>query len=103
MRILTKLLVPSVLFFATATAEEKTHDIQLQIQINCPESEQFAEFLKTIPEPGHHAQSFEEWKAMFLANMNSLVALVESEAVNNCAWGVNAQEHKDQAEAQVEE
>ncbi len=94
MRMLSKFILASFLCLATASAdEEKTHDITLQIHINCPESEEFMDFVKTVPEPGHHAKDFEEWKESFIANMTRIIALVESEQVNNCSWGVNTEVH----------
>lgn len=98
MRKLSTLIVSSFMFLASGFAEdsepqEKTHDITVQIHINCPESQEFTNFLESIPEAGHHSTSFEEWKASFIANMTQLIALVESEQVNNSSWGVNAQEH----------
>lgn len=101
MRYLSTLVMTSFLFLATAAAEEeKTHDITVQIQINCPESAEFTQFVQSIPEAGHHSTTFEEWKSSFITNMTRLIALVESEQVNNSSWGVNAQEHKQEETAE---
>ena len=94
MRTLPKFILSSFLFLATASAtEEKTHDITVQIHINCPESPEFTEFVQSIPAAGNHSTTFEEWKTSFVANMLRLVNLVESEQVNSSSWGVNSQEH----------
>lgn len=104
MHIIPKFVLASFLFLAAASAgEEKTHDITLQIQINCPESQEFLDFVKTVPEPGHHAKDFEEWKQSFVANMTRIIALVESEQVNNCSWGVNSEVHVPQNDADEQE
>lgn len=99
MRTLPKFILSSFLLFASASADdvqEKTHDITVQVHINCPESQEFANFVQSIPAAGQHSTSFEEWKASFVANMTRLIALVESEQVNNSSWGVNTQEHVEQ-------
>lgn len=99
MRIVTALIASSFLLLTSANADElqeKTHDITIQVHINCPESPEFIAFAESIPAAGQHATSFEEWKASFVANMTRLIALVESEQVNNSSWGVNTQEHVEQ-------
>lgn len=99
MRTLTTFIAASFLLFASANADEpqeKTHDITIQVHINCPESPEFTAFAQSIPAAGQHSTSFEEWKASFVASMTRLIALVESEQVNNSSWGVNTQEHVDQ-------
>ncbi|MCE5293116.1 MAG: hypothetical protein LLF94_00695 [Chlamydiales bacterium] len=97
-------LALSTLFVTSAIHADdvQTHDIALQIQINCPESQEFSDFLQSIPAPGHHSASFEEWKTSFVANMNALIALVESGQVNHSTWGVNTQPHQ-QEEVEVQQ
>ncbi len=95
MKFLSTLILSSVLATSMHAEEEKTHDITLQIQINCPVSDEFAAFAKSVPPAGHHVESFDEWKASFIASMHNLIDLVESEKVNNCGWGVNIEEHID--------
>jgi hypothetical protein len=104
MRILSTLIMTSLLFVAHArAADEKTHDITVQIQINCPESDEFTAFEQSIPEPGQRSNTFEEWKTSFVANMNRLISLVESGQVNGSSWGVNAQEHVQTQEESLHE
>ena len=94
MRYLTKFIVSSFLFLTAASAdEEKTHDITVQIKINCPSSEAFAEFAKALPEAGQHTESFEEWQQSFIANMSRLIALVESGQVNDSGWSAETAPH----------
>lgn len=86
-------------FLATATLhaeEEKTHDITVQIKLNCPNSPELAAFVTSIPDPGQHMVTFEEWKTSFLNSMNHLVDLIESEQVNNCHWSAGTEEHQAQ-------
>ena len=94
MRIFTIFIASSFLLFASAQADEpqeKTHDITIQVHINCPESPEFTAFVESIAAAGQHATSFEECKASFVANMTRLIALVESDQVNSSSCGVNTQ------------
>jgi|GEM_PF-2123870 hypothetical protein len=68
---------------------ENSHDISINIQINCPESDEFQEFIKSIPPAGNYSSSFDEWKSSFINNMNHLVYLVESKNIFNSWWSVN--------------
>ncbi len=70
--------------------EEHSHDISVNIKINCPTSDEFQEFVKSIPPAGSYSSSFNEWKSSFVNNMNQLVHLVESEKVFDSWWSVNA-------------
>jgi len=77
---------------AYADEQEKTHNVTIQVQINCPVSDEFLEFAKSVPPAGQHTESFDDWKASFVASMTRLIQLVESEKVNNCGWGCNIEE-----------
>ncbi len=103
MKFLSALILSSALATSIYADEEKTQDITIQIQINCPVSDEFAEFAKSVPPAGHHVESFDEWKVSFIASMQRLIDLVESEKVNNCGWGVNINEHVEAESPQVEE
>ncbi len=72
-----------------ASANEKAHDIVIGIKINCPESVEYEEFVKSIPPGGDYATGFEEWKTSFIRNMTQLIQLVESGKIYNSRWSVN--------------
>ena len=95
-------LALSTLFATSAIHADdvQTHDIVLQIQLNCPESQEFSDFVASIPAAGQHTVSFEEWKTSFVANMNALIALVENGQINQSTWGVNTQPHINEEAAQ---
>jgi hypothetical protein len=70
--------------------KENSHDVSVNIKINCPISDEFQEFVKSIPSTAAgNDLSFDEWKSSFVKNMNQLVHLVESEQVFNSWWSVN--------------
>lgn len=73
--------------------KENSHDISVNIKINCPASDEFYEFVKSIPSGGNYSSSFNEWKSSFVNNMNQLVHLVESEKIFNSLWSVNTDAH----------
>ncbi len=69
--------------------KENSHDISVNIKINCPTSDEFQEFVKSIPPADYSSPSFNEWKSSFLNSMNQLVHLVESEKIFNSWWSVH--------------
>ncbi len=69
-----------------------SHDVSVNIQINCPNSDEYAAFLKSIPTK--NSDSFEEWKSSFIDNMGQLINLVESEKVFNSCWSVNTHDNQ---------
>ncbi len=73
--------------------KENSHDISVNVKINCPASDEFQEFVKSIPPAGNYSSSFNEWKSSFVNNMNQLVHLVESEKIFNSWWSVNTDAH----------
>lgn len=77
----------------TENKKENSHDISVNIKINCPSSAEFQEFIKSIPPSGSYSSSFNEWKSSFVNNMNQLVHLVESEKIFNSRWSVNTEAH----------
>ena len=86
----------ALLAFGTCHAdEEKSHDISFELHMHCPESEEFSQFLRSMPSPGSHNMSFEEWKSAVVSTMDRLIELIESEKVYNSNWSVNTQEHTD--------
>lgn len=68
--------------------EEGFHDIVVKIRISCPPSDEFQQFLQSIPPPGNYSSSFDEWKYSFIHNMRYLIQLVESENIGNSWWSV---------------
>ena len=68
--------------------EEKSHEITIEIKINCPMSEELNQFVKSIPENGDYSVGFCEWKSSFITNMTQLIHLVESEKIHNSSWSV---------------
>lgn len=94
MRYLSKLSV-SLFLFASSLAYaqgEKTHKIAIEINIDCPMSEEFKEFVKTIPVECNDNTSYSDWKNSFTTNMTQLIQLVESEKVHNSWWSVKVNE-----------
>lgn len=51
--------------------EENSHEIDIEIKINCPKSKEFENFVESIPLSGNHSSSFEEWKSSFVNNMTN--------------------------------
>lgn len=69
-------------------AVDGSHNISVNIKINGPESEEFREFVKSIPPAGNYTSEYSAWKAAFVNNMNQLIQLVESEKVFSSDWSV---------------
>lgn len=69
--------------------KEGSHNISVNIKINCPKSEEFQQFIKSLPVAGNYSSNFTEWKSSFITNMNQLIHLVESEKIFNSWWSVN--------------
>jgi len=68
---------------------ENSYDISVNININCPPSDEFDEFVKSIPTSADYlTNSFDEFKSSFVNNMNRLINLVESEKVFDSCWSV---------------
>ena len=72
---------------------ENSHDISINIKINCPTSDEFQEFVKSIPPEGNYYSSFNEWKSSFVNNMNQLIHLVESGKIFNSSCSINTDDH----------
>lgn len=67
---------------------EHTHDIAVDIRINCPKGEEYKAFCDSIPASGDYDSSFEEWKNSFTHNMTRLLELVESGKLTTSWWSV---------------
>lgn len=66
-----------------------THDIAVNVKINCPDSAELNDFVKSVPKAGNYnTENYEEWKTSFINNMNCLIHLVDSEKVYNSFWSV---------------
>jgi quercetin dioxygenase-like cupin family protein len=77
-------------------ADEKSHEIAIDIKINCPMSIELKDFVKSVPPAGNYSSSFEEWKSSFINNMTQLIRLVESEKVFNSFWSVKTDDRLSQ-------
>lgn len=66
---------------------ENSHDISVNIQIHCPPSDEFEDFVRSVPR-NDDASDFNDWKLSFIKNMNQLIHLVESGKVSNSWWSV---------------
>jgi hypothetical protein len=77
--------------------KENSHDISVSVKINCPTSDEFQAFMKSIPPSGNYASSLNEWKSSFVNNMNQLIHLVESEKIFHSSWSVNTDQQLPQA------
>ncbi len=93
MRICILLLLSVFSWTKVQAEEEKTKDVILQVQLNCPQSEELAKFIADMPEPGQRQASYEEFKESITKTLTSLIELVESEHIYNASWGVSAVEH----------
>ncbi|WP_068466661.1 cupin domain-containing protein [Candidatus Protochlamydia phocaeensis] len=76
--------------------DEESHDIAIDIKINCPMSTELKDFVKSIPPAGNYSSSFEEWKSSFVNNMTNLIRLVESEKISNSFWSVKTDDRLSQ-------
>lgn len=74
------------------SADEKSHEVAVEVKINCPMSAELKDFVKSIPSADNSSPSFEEWKASFINNMTQLIRLVDSEKVNNSFWSAKVDE-----------
>lgn len=72
---------------------KNSKDIFVNIKINCPKSDEFLAFEKSVPKAGNYSSSFDEWKSSFTNNMNQLIRLVESGKVSHSWWSVNTDDH----------
>lgn len=70
--------------------DENSHEIAIDIKINCPMSNELKEFVRSIPPTGNYSVSFGEWKSSFVNNMTKLIQLIESEKVMNSYWSAKA-------------
>ncbi len=81
-----KAALGAFLFFSSIEAQDNV--ILVEIKVSCPMSEEYLDFVNSIPKNDDVPPSFEEWKASFTHNMTKLIQLVESEKVGNSFWGV---------------
>lgn len=76
--------------------DEKSHEIAIDIKINCPMSPELKNFVKSIPTAGNYSSTFGEWKSSFINNMTQLIRLLESEKVFNSFWSVKTDDRLSQ-------
>jgi quercetin dioxygenase-like cupin family protein len=68
--------------------ETNSHNVALNIKLSCPPSDEFQQFIKSIPPAGNYSSSLTEWKSSFVNSMNQLIQLVESEKIFGSWWSV---------------
>jgi hypothetical protein len=68
--------------------EEDAYSIALDVQVNCPDSEEFQVFIKSIPPNKYHSVNYEDWKKTFMNSMAHLMQLVETDKVFSSTWRV---------------
>lgn len=89
MRIAFVILASLFALHVQASQDEKkipSHDIAIEIKINCPKSEELTKFIESIPPYGERSANFDEWKSSFIHNMTQLIKLIESEKVYSSYW-----------------
>lgn len=79
-------------------ADGDSHEISIDIKINCPMSDEVMDFVMSIPPSGDYASSYDEWKSSFIHNMTQLIRLVESEKVYNSSWSVKIDDRLQEAQ-----
>ena len=79
-------------------ADEKSHEIAIDIKMTCPMSNELEDFVKSIPLADNYSSSFEEMKFSFVNNMTQLIRLVESEKVFNSFWSVKTDDRLSNAQ-----
>jgi hypothetical protein len=89
--IMNKLLfaLPCLFAFQMQASGEELQKIKIEIAIECPRSEEFDAFVKSIPQFGNYSVSLDEWKSSFTQNMTQLLHLVENEKISNSNWSVH--------------
>lgn len=63
------------------------HEINVEIKINCPMSEELQNFFNSTPTK--QSANYEEWRSAFIDNFTQLIKLVESNKINAGTWSVN--------------
>lgn len=66
--------------------EKDSHDISIEIKLNCPMSNELKSFVSSIPPKGNYTVSYDEWATSFKKNINELIKLVESEEIHHSWW-----------------
>ena len=66
--------------------EKNSQNVALNIKLSCPPSDEFQQFVKSIPPAGNYSSSLAEWRSSFVNSMNQLIQLVESEKIFNSWW-----------------
>lgn len=68
---------------------DESHDISINIKMNCPMSPELIDFVKSIPPTSNDSSNFDEWKPAFTNNMAQLIHLVESEKIFHASWSTS--------------
>lgn len=67
---------------------ESANEISINIKIHCQTSDEWQDFVNSIPSEGSDASNFGEWKSSFLNNMSQLIRLVESDNLFDASLSV---------------
>jgi len=70
------------------TLDDNTHEVAVDIHIQCPMSDELKSFVKSIPENDTTPPTFDEWQSSFVNNMTQLIRLVKSGKVRHSEWSV---------------
>ena len=85
------LLVSSAIY----AEAEKPHEIVIEIKIQCPTSEEYNQFVASIPKNSGDTSTYDEFKYSFTNNMTQLNRLVESGQIHDAWWTVKTDEGKE--------
>lgn len=93
MKLKCRILLIFLLFFSLLFTEEndKGHKIWIEVNINCPMSEELNALLETIPSPDTPAvtEDYEEWAESFEKVMTKVIELIKSKKVGNTSLSIS--------------
>ena len=76
-------LKPSPLY--RVKKSDGTKDIHVEIDLNCPPSEEFNNYVKSVPFYNMNAELL-DWQTSFILSMNELIKIVESGKFDQAIW-----------------
>lgn len=90
-------LMSSLFLLASSVihAEEKPQEIVIEIKIQCPTSEEYNQYVASIPENSGDTSTYDEFRYSFINNMAQLCRLVDSGKVNHAWWTVKTADKED--------
>lgn len=71
---------------------KSTQEVEVQIKLTCPVSDEYTTFAQSIPEGVDDSVSYEEWRDSFVDSMTKLIALVKSGKIDDCNWSASAED-----------